>query len=258
MVTVADMADGKVKGYLVLGENPSVGSMQGALHRKGLRKLDWLVVRDFAPTETAEFWRIAPEIERGEVRTEDIRTEVFFFPAAAHTEKDGSFTNTQRLLQWHHKAIEAPGDCRSELSFTYELGKRLKRLYASSTAERDRAIQALTWSYGEHGPRREPSAEAVLSEVSGYTLPDGKPVPGFVALKDDGSTACGCWIYSGCYKDGANQTARRRPGVEQTWVAPEWGWAWPMNRRLMYNRASADPDGKPWSERKRYVWWDEA
>jgi formate dehydrogenase major subunit len=258
MTTVSDMADGKVKGYFVMGENPPVGSMHGALHRKGLRKLDWLVVRDFAPTETAEFWRIAPEIDRGEVRTEDIQTEVFFFPAAAHTEKSGCFTNTQRLLQWHHAAIQPRGDCRSELWFAYELGKRLKRMYASSTAERDRAIQALAWSYGEHGPHADPSADAVLSEVSGYTLPDGKPVPGFGALKDDGSTACGCWIYSGCYKDGVNQPARRKPGTEQTWVAPEWGWAWPMNRRLMYNRASADPDGKPWSERKRYVWWDEA
>ncbi len=257
MVTVGEMADGKVKGYFVMGENPTVGSMNGALHRKGLRRLDWLVVRDFAPTETAEFWRIAPEIDRGEVRTEDIRTEVFFFPAAAHTEKDGSFTNTQRLLQWHHTAIEAPGDCRSDLWFAYHLGKRLKRLYASSTAEKDRALQALAWSYGEHGPHAKPSADAVLAEVSGYTLPDGKPVDGFAKLKDDGTTACGCWIYSGCYKDGVNQVARRKPGTEQTWVAPEWGWAWPMNRRLMYNRASADPDGKPWSDRKKYVWWDE-
>jgi formate dehydrogenase major subunit len=257
MVTVGEMADGKVKGYFVMGENPTVGSMHGSLHRKALRELDWLVVRDFAPTETAEFWRTAPEIARGEARPEDIRTEVFFFPAATHTEKDGSFTNTQRLLQWHEKAIEAPGDCRSELWFAYHLGKRLKALYAPSTAERDRPVQALAWSYGEHGPRAEPSAEAVLAEVSGYTLPDGKPVDGFAKLKDDGSTACGCWIYSGCYKDGVNQPARRKRGEEQTWVAPEWGWAWPMNRRLMYNRASADPEGRPWSERKRYVWWDE-
>jgi formate dehydrogenase major subunit len=257
MATVADMADGKVKGYFVLGENPTVGSMHGALHRKAMRRLDWCVVRDFQPTETAEFWRVGPEYDRGEVRTEDVKTEVFFLPAAAHTEKDGSFTNTQRLLQWHHKAIEPRGDCRSELWFAYHLGKRLKRLYADSTAERDRPVRALAWGYGEHGPTADPSAEAVLSEINGYTLPDGKPVPGFAALKDDGSTACGCWIYSGCFKDGVNQTARRKSGRDQSWVAPEWGWAWPMNRRLMYNRASADPDGKPWSERKRYVWWDE-
>jgi formate dehydrogenase major subunit len=257
MATVADMADGRVKGYFVLGENPTVGSMHGALHRKALRRLDWLVVRDFQPTETAEFWRVGPEFDRGEVRTEDVQTEVFFFPAAAHTEKAGSFTNTERLLQWHHKAIEPRGDCRSDLWFAYHLGKRMKELYAASTAERDRAIRAMTWAYGEHGRTAEPSAEAVLSEINGYTLPDGKPVAGFAALKDDGSTACGCWIYSGCYKDGVNQTARRKPQSEQSWVASEWAWSWPMNRRLMYNRASADPDGKPWSERKKYVWWDE-
>ncbi len=258
MTTVAEMADGKVKGYFVMGENPTVGSMHGALHREGLRKLDWLVVRDFALTETAEFWRVAPEIDRGEVRTEDIATEVFFFPAAAHTEKDGSFTNTQRMLQWHHRAIEPPGDCRSELHFAYHLGKRLKALHAGSSEPRDRAIQALTWDYGEHGPTAEPDAERVLREVNGYTVADGEPVPGFAKLSDDGSTACGCWIYSGCYAGGVNQAARRKPQGEQHWVAPEWGWAWPMNRRILYNRASADPEGRPWSERKRYVWWDEA
>ncbi len=258
MTTVADMADGKLKGYFVMGENPAAGSMNGALHRKGLRKLDWLVVRDFPLNETAEFWRTAPEIARGEVRTEDIQTEVFFFPAATHTEKDGSFTNTQRMLQWHHKAIEAPGDCRSDLWFAYHLGKRLKAMYAGSSLERDRGIQALTLDYPVLGPHDEPDVQAVVKEISGFTVADGKPVPGFTKLADDGSTACGCWIYSGVYADGVNQAARRKPRSQQSWVAPEWGWAWPANRRLMYNRASADPEGKPWSERKRYVWWDEA
>src|SRR5712671_7722265 len=256
MTTVADMADGKVKGYFVMGENPGVGSMNGALHRKGMRHLDWLVVRDFPLLEVAEFWKTAPEIARGEVRTEDIQTEVFFFPAAAHTEKDGSFTNTQRMLQWHHKAIEPPGDCRSDLWFAYHLGKRLKAMYAGSTLERDRGIQALTWDYPEIGPMREPDAEAVVKEVNGYTIADGQPVSGFTKLADDGSTASGCWIYSGVYAGGVNQAARRKPRTEQSWVAPDWGWAWPANRRLLYNRASADPDGKPWSERKALVWWD--
>ena len=255
MTTVADMADGKVKGYFVMGENPVVGSMNGPLHRKGMRRLDWLVVRDFALTETADFWR--PEASRDGIPPEEIGTEVFFFPAAAHTEKDGSFTNTQRLLQWHHKAVEPPGDCRSELDFMYQLGLRLKRLYAGSTEVKDQAILNLTWDYPVEGPLAEPSAEAVLAEINGYTAADRKPVKLFTSLQDDGSTACGCWIYSGCYQDGRNQTARRKPGAQQTWVAPEWGWSWPANRRLMYNRASADPEGKPWSERKKYVWWDE-
>ncbi len=256
MNTVAQMADGRLKGYFVMGENPVVGSMHGALHRKGLRQLDWLVVRDFVPTETAEFWRSGAEIERGEVKTEDIATEVFFFPAAAHTEKDGAFTNTQRLLQWHHKAVEPPGDARSDLWFMHHLGRRLKALYADSQEPRDRPIRALTWDYPTEGTNADPVAEAVLAEINGYRVADGRPLDSYEALADDGSTACGCWIYCGAYAEGINQTARRKPAGEQSWVAPEWGWAWPANRRLLYNRASADAEGRPWSEQKRYMWWD--
>ena len=257
MNTVADMADGAVKGYFVMGENPVVGTVNGSLHREGLRALEWLVVRDFQLTETAEFWREAPEIHRGEISPQQIGTEVFFFPAATHTEKDGSFTNTQRLLQWHHKAIEPPGDCRSELEFIFKLGQRMKKLYAGSTDPKDRPIHDMTWDYPTKGRLQEPDAEAVLREINGYTVADGIPVDGFTDLKDDGSTACGCWIYSGVFKDGVNQAARRKPHWEQTWVAQEWAWSWPHNRRLLYNRASADPEGRPWSDRKAYVWWDE-
>jgi formate dehydrogenase major subunit len=118
-------------------------------------------------------------------------------------------------------------------------------------------VRALTWDYPTAGPHAEPSAEAVLAEINGRDA-GGRPLRSFAELRDDGSTACGCWIYCGSFADGVNQTARRRPGAEQTWVAPGWGWSWPANRRLLYNRASADPDGRPWSERKRYVWWDAA
>ena len=258
MQTVADMADGKVPGYFVIGENPAVGSVNGALQRKGLRNAKWVVVRDLALTESAEFWRTAPEVQSGAVKPEEIDTEVFFFPAAAHTEKDGTFTNTQRLLQWREKAVEPLGDARSELHFVFHLGRRLKAMYRDSREERDRALQALTWDYPTEGSREDPSAEAVLKEINGYTVADCKPVSSFTELKDDGTTACGCWIYSGCFRDGVNQTARRKPAGEQGHVAQEWAWAWPDNRRLLYNRASADADGKPWSERKKYVWWDAA
>jgi formate dehydrogenase major subunit len=189
------------------------------------------------------------------MRTEDLGTEVFFLPAAAHTEKDGSFTNTQRLLQWHHAAVEPDGDVRSDLWFLYHLGRRIREKLAASTDPMDRPLLDLTWDYPTHGRVHEPSAEAVLAEINGWDA-EGKPLSSYLELKDDGSTTCGCWIYSGVYADGVNQAARRRPRAEQNWVAAEWGWAWPANRRVLYNRASADPDGKPWSERKAFLWWD--
>ena len=161
------------------------------------------------------------------------------------------------MLQWHHKAVEPPGDCRSDLWFMYHLGRRLKKLYEASTDPKDRPLLDLTWDYPTLGEHEDPDAETILKEVNGYTTADGKAVADFKELKDDGSTACGCWIYCGCFKDGVNQTARRKPWWLQSWVAPDWAWAWPANRRILYNRASADPEGKPWSERKRYVWWDE-
>jgi formate dehydrogenase major subunit len=254
--TTIDMAEGRVKGFLVLGENPAVGSANGRLHRHALAQLDWLVVRDLVEVETATFWNDGPEITGGELTTTVIGTEVFFLPAAAHTEKDGTFTNTQRMLQWHHKAVEPPGDCRSELWFSWHLGRLIREKLAASTEWRDRPVLDLTWDYPLAGEQQEPDAAAVLREINGVDA-EGRALPGYGALKADGSTACGCWIYSGCFAGDVNQAARRRPGCEQSWVAPEWGWAWPANRRLLYNRASADPEGRPWSERKRYVWWDE-
>jgi formate dehydrogenase major subunit len=249
------MADGDCRGLLCVGQNPVVGSANSTLVRRALRNLDWLVVRDLVEVESATFWRDSPEHDAGEVRAADIGTEVFLLPAAAHTEKDGTFTNTQRLLQWHHKAVEPPGDCRSELWFTHRLGQRLRERVAGSGLERDEPLRALTWDYPTVGRDAEPDAEAVLQEINGRT-PDGF-VSRYQDLRDDGSTTCGSWLHAGIYADGVNQTARRRPHGEQNWIAAEWGWAWPSNRRILYNRASARPDGAPWSERKRYVWWDE-
>ncbi len=254
--TVLDQIEGKIAGYFLVGENPAVGSSNGKMQRRGLANLDWLVVRDLVMIESATFWADGPEIETGEMRTADIGTEVFFLPAASHTEKSGTFTNTQRLLQWHHEAVAPPDDCRSELWFYYHLGKRIRDKLADSPDERDRPLLDLTWDYPEHGVHAEPSAEAVLREING-TGPDGAALSSYTELAADGSTRSGCWIYCGVYADEVNQSARRKPGHEQSWVAPEWGWAWPANRRTLYNRASADPDGKPWSERKAYVWWDQ-
>jgi formate dehydrogenase major subunit len=258
--TAMDMLDDKVEGFFLLGQNPAVGSSNGKLQRLAMAHLKWLVVRDLNMIESATFWKDGPEIATGELRTADIATEVFFMPAAAHTEKDGTFTQTQRMLQWHHKAVDPPADARSELHFFHELGRALRARLASSAAPRDAPLRNLTWDYPTAADG-EPDAAAVLREINGRHLAGeraGELLSTFADMRADGSTAGGCWIYTGVFAGDVNQAARRKPGGEQSWVAPEWGWAWPMNRRILYNRASADPEGRPWSERKAYVWWDEA
>jgi len=246
---------GQCTGYFLFGQNPAVGSANARVQRMGMANLDWLVVRDMVLIESATFWQNGPEIDTGELRTEDIKTEVFFLPAAAHTEKDGSFTNTQRMLQWHHTAVDPAGDARSDLWFTYHLGRRIREKLAASKEQMDRPVLDLTWDYPLQGDQQEPDADAVLAEINGRDSA-GQPLSAYTQLKADGSTECGCWIYCGVRAGGVNQAARRKPGREQNWVANEWGWAWPANRRILYNRASADPGGKPWSERKALVWWD--
>jgi formate dehydrogenase major subunit len=252
--TVKAMIEGRCKGYFLVGENPAVGSANGKMQRLGLASLDWLVVRDLQMIESATFWKDGPEIETGELVTDDIGTEVFFLPAASHVEKAGSFTQTQRMLQWRDKAVEPPDDCRSELAFFVELGNRIRDKLRDSTDEMDRPLLDLAWDYplDEHG---DPDSQQVLREING-TGPDGRALSAYTDLKADGSTACGCWIYCGVYADEVNQARRRKPHWEQDGVAAEWGWVWPANRRILYNRASAAPDGTPWSERKKYVWWD--
>ena len=252
--TVMDMVDGKVSGYFILGQNPAVGSAHGRLQRLGMANLDWLVVRDLVEIESASFWKDGPEVETGEITPENCRTEVFLFPAASHVEKAGTFTQTQRMLQWREKAVEPPGDARSELWFFYHLGRILREKLAGSTDDRDRPLLDLAWDYEMDGD--EPSGEDVLRRISGVDLTTGRAVDNYMSLKADGSTMCGCWIYSGVYADEVNQAARRKPHTEQGPYDNEWGWTWPMNRRVLYNRASADPQGRPWSERKKLVWWD--
>jgi formate dehydrogenase major subunit len=250
-----DMADGKMEGLFVMGQNPAVGAPNSGLERKALAKLKWLVVRDMVETETASFWYDSPEVHSGELSPENIDTEVFLFPAAGHAEKDGCFTNTQRLNQFHEKAVEPPGDARSETWFTYHLGRRLKEKAARDQRPRNAGLNALTWNYPTLGDLREPVVEEILKEINGYTVADRKQVHGFSELKADGSTACGCWIYSGIFPNDHENRARKRKPVDA--LGHGWGWAWPSDRRILYNRASARPDGSPWSERKKLVWWDQ-
>src|SRR5688572_30354772 len=228
-----------------------------------MRQLEWLVVKDNWLHETAHFWKTAPEVTSGEIAPGDIKTEVFFFPASQVAETEGTYTNTQRMLQWHFKAAEAPGDCRTDVWFTYQLGKRLKQLYRESNAPRDQGFTNLTWDFEHEDPkereRGEPDARKILKEINGYYSGDpGTHLAGFADLKDDGSTTCASWIYSGVFPaPERNLAARKEPDPPgQRGAQLNWGFAWPANRRLLYNRASADLAGQPWSERKKWVWWD--
>ena len=207
--------------------------------------------------ETATFWLDSPEVQRGELRTGEIDTEVFLFPAAAHAEKDGCFTNTQRLLQWHEKAVDPPGDARSEAWFVYHLGRRLKAMAARDPRPRNAGLNALTWNYRTEGPLDEPVVEEVLQEINGRRVADGDAARGLrVTRGTTARTSCGCWIYSGVYPaPGRNRAREREPKGP---YGHGWGFAWPADRRILYNRASARPDGTPWSERKKLVWWDES
>jgi formate dehydrogenase major subunit len=264
MAMFAAMADGHVKGMLCIGQNPAT-SLHASLERKGLGRLEWLVVKDNWLTETATFWQHAPEVKSGQVKPADIKTEVFFFPSSQIAEYEGTFTNTQRMLQTHYKAADPPGDCRSDLWFTHQLAKRLKQQYADSAQPRDEGFKNLTWDFdpepgGEHGDTAgAPSSVRIMREINGYmTETPGRHLASFGELKDDGSTTCASWIYCGVFPAPDKNLADRRtpdppdkPGAQLA-----WGWAWPANRRLLYNRASADLKGQPWSERKKWVWWD--
>ena len=259
--TVMAQLAGQCKGYFLMGENPAVGSANGRLQRLGMANLDWLVVRDFSLIESATWWRDGPEIESGELSTADIGTEVFFMPAAAHTEKAGSFTNTQRMLQWHHLAVEPPGEARSELWFTYHLGRLDPREGSAGVSRRHCTAD------GSPGPgpdlglpdrgRASPSpTRRRCWPRSTATTPTGSRCPPTFSSRTTGPPPAAAGSTAASTPTGST----RRPGASQaasrTGWPPEWGWAWPANRRILYNRASADPDGKPWSERKALVWWD--
>ena len=265
------MAKGGVKGYFLTGMNPAGGGPNAGLHRAGLRKLDWLVVLDWFQTESALFWKNDPNAPP----PSDIKTEVFFLPAGLGARERGKLNQHAAADSVAQQGGRSHWRLPIRRWYIYNLGKRLKQLYAGSTDPRDQALLNLTWDYDfDEQPRLpdgtlsriegEPDLEKVLMEMNGYRLDEIDPRTGgprlvnaFAELKDDGTTASGCWVYSGVFPEPGRNRANERTISDEP-LQPEWGFAWPNNIRVLYNRASADPEGKPWSERKKLVWWDAA
>jgi formate dehydrogenase major subunit len=229
-----------------------------------LKKADFLVVGEIYPDETSEFWK-SPGITTDEMK--QIQTTVYRLPCAGFAEKDGSFTNSARWLLWKNAAVPTPGDARLDQAIVAQIFLKIRELYKTEGGKFPDPVLNLTWNYSN--PTNPPLAE-VLKEVNGKALADledpatkqqikaGQQLPGFAWLKDDGTTSCGNWIYSGSFTEAGNQTARRDPSDPSgLGVHPGWGWSWPANRRVLYNRASCDVDGKPWDPSRKQVWWNE-
>jgi formate dehydrogenase major subunit len=248
MAIFEEMSRGGIKGFLVWGQNPAVGGPNSTLERQALESLDWMVAADLWETETAAFWK------RPGVDPATIKTEVFLLPAAASYEKQGSVTNSGRWAQWRYKAVDPPGQARADLDVVDALIGRLKALYAKESGPNADAILNLTWDYGD-----PPDASKVAKEINGYDLGTGKLLASFGTLKDDGATSSGNWLYCGSFTETGNLMARRSLNDPTgTGMYPEWAWCWPMNRRIIYNRASVDLYGRPWNPEKPVIWWDEA
>jgi formate dehydrogenase-N alpha subunit len=239
------MNQGTIKGFLCWAQNPAVGGPNSNLERAALDKLDWMVCADLWETETATFWK------RPGVNPVDIKTEVFLLPAVCHYEKEGTVSNSGRWVQWRYKGAAAPGVAKPDLDVVYELGLKLKELYKSG-GKAPAAINNLTWNYGN-----PVTSDAVLREINGYDLPTNKLLLNFTKLKDDGTTSCGNWVYSGCYTEDGNMTKRRSldDAPYQIGMFSKWAWCWPLNRRVVYNRASVDLDGVPWDKEQPVIWW---
>jgi formate dehydrogenase major subunit len=239
------MDKGTVKGLLCWGQNPAVGGPNSSAIRKSLDKLEWLVAVDLWETETAGFWK------RPGTDPKSIKTEVFMLPACASYEKEGSVSNSGRWAQWRYKAIDPPGDAKDDLLLISELMNRLRKLYAAGGPNAD-AITRMTWNYGAH-----PDPKQVAKEINGYDLTTGKLMVNFVSLRDDGTTSCGNWLYSGSFTEDGNMMARRdNKDASGIGLYSSWAWSWPVNRRIIYNRASVDLNGNPFDARRAVVRWN--
>jgi len=262
-----EMYAGKVKGLFAFGMNGVAIGPNSRKNIEALKKADFLVVCDLYPEETAEFWK-APGTTPDQMK--QINTTVYRLPGAGFAEKDGTFVNSARWLQWKYVAVPPPGDAKVDQEILARIFLKVKELYRSEGGKFADPILDLTWAYTTP---QNPSLGEVAKEINGKALADltdeklfpgqtikaGQQLPGFAWLKDDGTTACGNWLYSGSWTEAGPQMQRR--GTEDPsglGIFPNWGYSWPANRRVMYNRASCDPSGKPWDAERRQVWWNEA
>ncbi|MEA2601311.1 MAG: formate dehydrogenase major subunit [Acidobacteriota bacterium] len=260
-----NMYRGKIKGMLAFGMNGVAIGPDSQKNIDALKKADFLVVGEIYPDETSEFW-MAPGISKDEMKK--INTTVYRLPCAGFAEKDGSMTNSSRWLQWKNAALPPPGQARLDQDIVAQIFLKVRELYRQEGGKFPDPILSLTWPYIDP---RHPSLSEIAKEVNGKALADledpntqqqiktGQQLPGFAWLKDDGTTSCGNWLYCGSWTEAGNQMARR--GTEDPsglGIHQGWAWSWPANRRVLYNRASCDPAGKPYDPERRQVWWSEA
>jgi formate dehydrogenase major subunit len=261
-----DMYNGKVKGMMAFGMNGVMIGPDTNKNINALKKADWLVVGEIYPDETSEFWR-APGITADEQKT--INTTVYRLPCAGFAEKDGSMTNSARWVTWKYAAVPPPGDARLDQDIVAQIFLRVRNLYKKEGGKFPDPILNASWAYAD---AEHPPLSQVAMELNGKALADlkddktgqvvvkaGQQLPGFAMLKDDGTTMCGNWIYSGSWTEAGAQIQKR--GTEDPsgmGVYPNWAWSWPANRRVLYNRASCNVDGKPWDPERKQVWWNEA
>jgi len=266
LLTFDLMHQGKVNGYFCQGFNPLLSLSNRGKVSKALSNLKFLVVMDPLQTETARFWK--DEGVFNDVKSADIKTEVFELPTSCFAEDEGALVNSGRWLQWHWAGAEPPGEAKHDTWIMGQLFVRLRELYRKEGGAFPDPILNLNWPYRDPA---YPQPDELAREINGYVvttvkdpvdptktlLEKGKQVAGFAQLRDDGSTACGCWIYSGCYTEAGNMMARRDtndPG--NTGAYSNWAFSWPANRRILYNRASADLEGRPWDPSRRLISWN--
>ena len=262
------MHNGQINGYFCQGFNPLLSFPNRRKLTAALAKLKFLVIMDPLETETARFWE--NHGEHNDVDTRAIQTEVFQLPTTCFAEDEGALVNSGRWLQWHWPGATPPGQAKTDIWIMAQLQRRLRDLYLQEGGAFPDPIVNLHWPYKDP---HEPTPEELAKELNGYVvetvrdpadpskviLEAGKQVPNFAVLRDDGTTACGCWIYAGSFTEAGNMMARRdNRDPEDAGLHPNWAFSWPANRRIIYNRASADLDGKPWDPTRRLIEWDGA